>query len=398
MNILVLTGTYPQPDDGVVSATYTVQYFCEQWVKEGHNVLVIHNSSKFPKIYYYIVGNFSQKLAAKVGFNIPNIQSCKKIERNEKGVTVFRIPMLKIIPHSVFLKKQITSQVKQIVDILGKNKFEPDVMISHWVNPQLDLLLELKKIYPVRTSLVFHGDCNEANIHKHNIRIKINEIDAIGCRSLSYAKEVQKRLGLSKLPFVCYSGIPDNLISEKVDYRKYKKHFVYVGRLVKYKNVDAIIKALNIAFPDRNYLLDIIGSGGEFNNLKQLAKEFGIENNICFHGQLSRDKVFEIIKKAECFTMISDNEVFGMVYIEAMAMGCITIASKGGGVDGVIVDGENGFLCQEGNYSELAEIYRKIDSMTDDEKNLLSKKAIKTASNYTDSKIAKMYLNNVLEW
>ena len=44
--------------------------------------------------------------------------------------------------------------------------------------------------------------------------------------------------------------------------------------------------------------------------------------------------------------MVSDNETFGMVYIEAMLAGCVTIASKAGGVDGVIIDGKMDFIKQ----------------------------------------------------
>lgn len=400
MNILVLTSTYPQPDDGAVSATYTVQYFCEQWVKQGHNVLVIHNSSRFPTIYYLGAKMFIKKLESKVGFNIPNIKSRKYIERVEKEIHIFRIPMFKVILHSTFSKKQIRNQVKKIIDILKSSKFQPDVIISHWVNPQLDIMLELKKIYPVRTSLVFHGDCSEKSIHKHNITGKIKDIDAVGCRSLPYAKEVKEKLGLLKLPFVCYSGIPDNFIEkcECLEIKKEKRRFLYAGRLVQYKNVDAIIKALNIAFPNKDYILDIVGSGGEFDNLKKLAKESKSIDNIIFHGQLTREQVFEIMKRAECFTMISANEVFGMVYIEAMAMGCITIASRNGGVDGVIVDGENGFLCEEGNYQELARIYRKIVSMSENDMKKICVNARNTAFSFRDSVVAQKYLNDVLEW
>ena len=41
--------------------------------------------------------------------------------------------------------------------------------------------------------------------------------------------------------------------------------------------------------------------------------------------------------------MISKNEAFGLVYLEAMLAGCI-VASRNG-IDGIIIDGYNGFLC-----------------------------------------------------
>jgi len=95
--------------------------------------------------------------------------------------------------------------------------------------------------------------------------------------------------------------------------------------------------------------------------------------------------------------MISSNEVFGLVYLEAMAQGCIVIASKGGGFDGIIVDGENGFLCEQGNHEELAQIYRRINTLSKAEKRIIAQNAIKTASTYTDSNVARRYLDSVIQ-
>lgn len=58
--------------------------------------------------------------------------------------------------------------------------------------------------------------------------------------------------------------------------------------------------------------------------------------------------------------MISTNEIFGLVYLEAMAASCLTIASKNGGVDGIIKCEKNGFLCEEGNDKELHSILNRI--------------------------------------
>lgn len=399
MNILVLTGTYPQPDDREVSATYTVQYFCEQWAQSGHRVMVFHNSSKFPVLYYLISHFFTHILEAKFGFNMPTFSSRRKIRREENGIKIYRFPLFKILPHSKFWKIQIKRQVKKIVKENKNNNFYPDVIISHWVNPQLDIIKELKKHYKVRCSLVFHGDCEKKDIKKYKIRKKIYSIDAIGCRSKTYAYKVKDQLFLKKLPFICYSGIPDSLVNKYKDNIPQKKdrNFIYVGRLVKYKNVDIIIKALNQAYGEK-FHLDIVGSGGEEDNLKKLCKNLNCKNSVAFHGQLDRERVFSLLESASCFTMVSSNEVFGMVYIEAMIMGCITIATLGGGVDGIIINNKNGFLCKEKSEIDLVNIYKSIDNMTIEEIYKIRKQGVETASKFADSTIANRYLENVMDW
>lgn len=49
-----------------------------------------------------------------------------------------------------------------------------------------------------------------------------------------------------------------------------------------------------------------------------------------------RNQVVELLDSSDVFVMISKNEVFGLVYFEAMAFRCITIASRREGVDEII--------------------------------------------------------------
>jgi glycosyltransferase involved in cell wall biosynthesis len=93
--------------------------------------------------------------------------------------------------------------------------------------------------------------------------------------------------------------------------------------------------------------------------------------------------------------MISEGETFGLVYLEAMACGCITIASRGEGMDGIIEDGVNGFLCKPGDVQELQEIIEKIDALDQKQLYSISYQAYLTARRLTDIKVAENYLNEL---
>mgnify|MGYP002744663265 FL=1 len=86
------------------------------------------------------------------------------------------------------------------------------------------------------------------------------------------------------------------------------------------------------------------------------------------------------------------------MYIEAMLAGCATIASKNGGVDGVIVDGENGFLSEQGNAAALTEKIRAIENLKNKDLNALRQNGIVTAIKYSDKNVAERYINDVLSW
>ena len=91
--------------------------------------------------------------------------------------------------------------------------------------------------------------------------------------------------------------------------------------------------------------------------------------------------------------MLSKNETLGLVYLEAMAMGCITICSKNEGVDGIIKHGENGFLCEADNLNELIELIISIKNLSIEQRQKISNNAISTMANFTNSNIAKKYLD-----
>ena len=113
-------------------------------------------------------------------------------------------------------------------------------------------------------------------------------------------------------------------------------------------------------------------------------------------GRVQRDLVTQYLDEADCFIMISRREAYGLVYLEAMARGCIAIASRNEGFDGIIRDGENGFLCEAGNAEELASIIRRINAMTAAERQAISENGMKTARRMTDYKMAEEYIGRVL--
>ena len=133
-----------------------------------------------------------------MGHNFPVKSSRKPLSNEVAGVKVFRLPLKKIIPHGKFSKSKIDNQIKKIEDILDREQFVPEVIISHWVNPQMDLIVKLGKKYDAKTSLVFHGDCTEKNIEVFHLDEDVKELSAVGCRNEAYADYVKKRLNLQK--------------------------------------------------------------------------------------------------------------------------------------------------------------------------------------------------------
>ena len=126
--------------------------------------------------------------------------------------------------------------------------------------------------------------------------------------------------------------------------------------------------------------LKITGEGREYKNLKKLSPK------PVFTGRLEHTKVLEEMRNANIFVLPSINETFGMVYLEAMASGCITVCSENDGIAGIIKDGVNGYFWRD-------DIIEKI--LNSDNQNQILENSYKTIINYTREKACENYLNQI---
>lgn len=132
---------------------------------------------------------------------------------------------------------------------------------------------------------------------------------------------------------------------------------VFAGRLVSYKRVDDLIKALPLIkerVPEAR--LKVIGTGPKLDELKQLAKRLNVEESVSFLGFLeSHEAVLIEIKSSQVFSLPSTIEGFGLVTIEAMACGVAYVNSDIKTTKEITGNGQGGLLFKVGNVDDLAD-------------------------------------------
>lgn len=399
-NILVLTNIYPAPDLEKED-TPVVHYFAKEWIKMGYNVRVIHYPSNFPKIVMWGASLFKNWLSSILGGTVRTYQTDEK-EYVIDNVKVKRIPLLKYWLHGAFTKPEKNKAYKNTIHYLQGQDFTPDVIISHWVNPQLEIMDRLKREYGCKTCYVAHGDSVvfDRIYSQEQAQKLIDNIDLVGFRSASIREAFCKRFTYNRPSFLCYSGVPEKYIPEHPIERNFDKvqNFVFVGTLIKRKYPAEIIPSLVKAYGKEKFGVSYIGRGFESSRINKFAKELNVQQNVHQLGYMSRDEVVKQLHTKDVFVMISRSETFGLVYLEAMAQGLIVIASRREGFDGIIEHGKNGFLCEAGNIDDLAEIIREIMCMSPNDLQEISNNAIETARQLTDQKAAKAYIEKVMEY
>ena len=397
MKIFVLTPIYATLTS-TQGTTPVVHYFTREWVKMGHTVIVFHFVASYPRLMYCIGKLFQHRLNTQLGILVPTEKPVDE-DYEADGVLIHRRCLSKLIPHSLYKKNQL----KRSIDIISeeiKHTGVPDWFVGHWDNPQLEILDALKKLYGRPTCIVLHN--NDFDFEKkystRGLRM-LTDIDVIGFRSPVGQRKFEEKYGKPRRSFLVPSGVSEVFLTEgSKEERTVKqpiRNFVYVGSLIERKYPSAILTALSMAFPDGDFTMTYIGDGAEKNIIEENHRIKG-KGRLFFTGRIPREEIIQYLKQSDVFVMISKNEVFGLVYLEAMALGLIPVGSKDEGIDGIIRDGENGFLCEAGNVDELAMVLEKLRGMPADKLAEISTNARETARKYSDVGVAKMYIENLM--
>ncbi|MBN3892216.1 MAG: glycosyltransferase [Nostoc sp. JL31] len=139
-----------------------------------------------------------------------------------------------------------------------------------------------------------------------------------------------------------------------------------VGRLQRWKGMHVLVQAMPKIlqkYPDAHCL--VVGGKHDLepdyeNFLKAEITALGLKDQVIMAG-LQRN-IPEWVQAMDVFVHASDNEPFGIVIIEAMALGKPVIAGSAGGPTEIITDGMNGLLTPYGDAEQLAiAILRYLD-------------------------------------
>lgn len=125
------------------------------------------------------------------------------------------------------------------------------------------------------------------------------------------------------------------------------------------KNLPVWLKAFKIIVEQNSNVYGVlVGAGPEEENIKSLAKEYGLESRLVFPG-LQTDTV-SFFSAMDIFMMSSSFEGLPVALLEAMSMECAIVSTAAGGVKEVVINGESGLLCEVDDHKSLADLCLKL--------------------------------------
>lgn len=173
--------------------------------------------------------------------------------------------------------------------------------------------------------------------------------------------------------------------------------FINVAYVDSNKNQKIILHAFKNEFNGEDCVRLIIGGDGPgLEKLKDIARTLNILNKVEFTGTLSREQVRKKMGASDAFVLSSHHETFGVVVIEALAIGLPVIATKCGGPES-IVRKEDGILVPVDDVESLGKAMRKIyeDSNTYNKEKIRESCRERFSEKVVADKLIKIYGNVV---
>lgn len=276
-----------------------------------------------------LLSEFFQELSEKLyadGFEVDNFYlKHKKAVFMQNGVSIYGEK-----------RRGYMSNYKAIYSMIKQS--QPDVVISNfsYINPAI----LFGKLLGVKHNIAwFHtafGHTKPSALKKWNKAMYLNMADLVLTNSKSLQSEMHSVYQVSKaktrrIPFWT-----------NIDKYRSKKHSLSIqdkqsvinigcpGRLVADKNHRLVIEALYQLklSSNRHVCLYIAGSGPYESQLKALVKDLNLEQEVVFLGLLNVVEMTAFYEAMDVVVLPSHHEAFGLVFIEAIALGTPVLVSK----------------------------------------------------------------------
>ena len=239
----------------------------------------------------------------------------------------------------------------ELLYLLKREKF--DVIIAHTPVPfYADVASLVAKLYGVPFVVYYHVGKLEKGSWVDKIALlysqTLERVTLSGARLFAVSHYVARLLfNRGFKAKVRYPRISEVFLHGHPEYGG--EYVLFVGQLTRahrWKNLslvlDAFAKLLEILPWER---LVVVGGGELLDYYHQLVKRIGIEDSVTFSGFVSDIKLLEYYKNAKVLVLpSSENEAFGKVVLEAMALGTPVIVSNLGEFPVVVEHGKEGLV------------------------------------------------------
>ena len=320
-----------------------------------------------------------KKNGIKTGIIAPGLLSVRRLLKKypykkyelDSNVPVYRYFKQNLLPARIGLYNLFLAKEYQRIGLMLYEKYiqrfgKPDLIHAHDIRFGIYVANEINKKYRIPFLTTECSSETAENIFPNILRKSATSIlkkaRAVTACSKPFAKIFKEKLKLKNIKVdAIYPVLPHDILKNSILKKKKKKIFTFitVNRLDKNKNIQLIINSFIKGFKNKNAVLKIIGNGPEIENLINISKTSNLKKKIFFIKNSDRKKMKKELAKADCFLSSSFHETFGVVLIEAIALGVPVISTKSEGPS-EIVNNKNGYLVKQNDIKIYTKYMQKI--------------------------------------
>jgi glycosyltransferase involved in cell wall biosynthesis len=390
MKILLLSTIYHiegRPD--LFHDTSAIHYLVKHWAKDNEVRVLNTYTHSYKKVLRYL--NAENRKNYNAGYSF-----------EKDGVKVKLVEIQKAPGQGCYFLRYQRKKIMEAFKELVGDGFMPDVIVTHFPGSSVYYLPQIQDYYGRKIPVIgvmHRTDVTELEKGRLKPYLLERNCDVLFSRSQAIHDRAEK-FGLKNLRSdIVSSGVA--ISKENIEFssrRGETLRIIFAGKIKKQKHIEVIILALEKLKSEMKVTLELVGSGDDEGRLKALAAKCKVSDLVTFTGRKPREEVLKRMRDSDLFCMTSINETLGLVYLEAMSVGCVPIGTKGEGIDGIIVDGENGYLVDRDNMVDsLIDIIRKYNKLSIDEQNEMKKRAVETSKDYDEEARSKIYLDLICE-
>ncbi len=299
--------------------------------------------------------------------NYPYKSKCKQykvLKEVRHGLDVYRIVvpsfMTGHVPKVFF--SYYARYYKKLIKYLFSEGLSFDVMYAHsfWHAGYIATLIKKEFNLPLivqehRSMLITGEFSNKVNNY---LRTTVEEADAFYCVSNKLRSNIYERTGLKEGVEILPDMVDD--IFKYIPLCNDKFTYTFIGMLNENKRIIQLLKCFEkVRESNNNVVLKIAGDGPLKDQIDELIINSNVLNDsVEMLGLISRDKVLDLLAETNVLILPSAFETFGVVCVEAMAVGRPVICTKNGAVD--FVDENNGILVDVDSDEQLISAMRSV--------------------------------------
>ncbi|MFC2067094.1 glycosyltransferase [Chloroflexota bacterium] len=137
------------------------------------------------------------------------------------------------------------------------------------------------------------------------------------------------------------------------------KTILFVGRIEPLKGIDKLLMSMSYLKNKEGLRLVVIGGDGnshyDMERLQVLSRELCIQDSVIWLGLVGQEELPRFYSAADVCVVPSYYESFGLVALESLACGTPVVATKVGGTESVIRQGETGYVVADNAPRHMAQ-------------------------------------------